>query len=141
MGSVHVKIETFLIADAAEVGNWLLNVRAGGWEHYTCGTKFPSTVQGALAGVAVLSPDELRSTPLLTATIAPLDNAGDLRYQAECIFGLGDRPTTAEGVSNRLPFVFPFGFGVDQAGVMRVVLSENGVELDERTFYVREARG
>jgi hypothetical protein len=136
-----VKIETFLVADAAEVSGWLLNVRAGGWEHYTCGTRFPSTVQGALAGIAVLSQDELRSTPLLIATIAPLDNAADLRYKAERIFNLNDRPTTAQGVSNRLPFVFPFEFGVDQAGVMRVVLSENGAELDERTFYVREARG
>jgi hypothetical protein len=130
-----VRIEVLMVANAAATEGSLLNVQGGGWEHCSP-AMLPSTIAGALAGIATLADDELGTTPALKIAITDIDGQ-DMGFSASMIIS-GIRPATMPRVPVRMPFAVPFTFAVTRSTVVKVAVIQDGAELAAVTFAVSD---
>ena len=130
-----MRIEVLMIANAAGVDGGLLHVQGGGWEHCTY-PLLPTTVSGAVAGIATLDEDEIGTTPALNIAITDADGQ-DMGFAASMIIS-GIRPKTVPGVPVRQPFAVPFMFVAVRSTVVKVGVIHERAELAAVTFIIRD---
>lgn len=128
-----MRIESLLVANAAEVRDGLLYVSGAGWE--TFGLQiFPNEVRGYLTGIAVLDEEEFGEMVAIQFSVS--DQAGHVAGSAGSIITSGIRARTP-GVPIRFPFVIPFVTVVTGPTIVDCVLSSSdGSRLASLNFSI-----
>lgn len=130
-----MKIEVLLVANGAGIENGLLNVHGGGWE-YTSPPFFPSTIRGAVCGIAILDESELGTTPIVTFSI--VDKSGsELGWRASTTID-GVRRPPAPGVLIRVPFMAIMSAVVTEPTIATITMSKDDVVIETTAFEVRD---
>jgi hypothetical protein len=131
-----MKIESFMLADSAEVDGWLVNIKGAGWTHYACNEPFPSVVRGSIAGIATLEEDELERDKMLEFRIFTANDTPELAFKTDMTYKATTRVMRIPGVPELMPIAVPFEFGIEDSRVMCAVVSQNGKDLASATFIV-----
>ena len=124
-----------MVANGAGIDNGLLTVNGGGWEFYSPAF-FPSTVRGAICGIATLDESELGTTPVVTFRASAQDDQ-ELGWVASTTID-GVRTPTVAGVPIRVPFMVLMSAVVSAPTVVTVTMSEGRAELASTAFAVRD---
>jgi len=126
-----VKIESLMLADAAQAANGKLFILGGGWSVYKA-PNFPMPIQMALAFMVSFSSTEIGIKYPINVAIA--DEAGvpivpEMKGQIE----VGPPPPEMpKGASHKLPFALNMGLQIPRAGKYGIVVTVGSFKAEIR---------
>lgn len=124
-----MRIESALVANAAEAVNGLLNVAGAGWENYDVGL-FPGTFNGVVCGILTVDASE-GAEPVGQLYVTIGDDGGQLEAATASGAVALVRPTIIQDSPGRIPFVVPFSTIAKGPTTAKISLTglENDVEI------------